>query len=186
MPASSIPRAQCALDPCRACAALVLSLALASAHAATLAEKARESGCTSKPRQVEGAMYKCETGSGVSSYFNVPDATGPAPEAPKRPAPSNGGVPRVATPTPGFPRVDAETQKGRDDMRRRVLSDELATEEKLLAEARTAYADGAPPPLAEERTNAERYRERIAKLRQNVAVHERNIEALRKELGSAR
>ena len=44
-------------------------------------------------------------------------------------------------------------------MRRKVLTDELATEEKLLAEARAAYGDGAPPPLPEEQTDAEKYRE---------------------------
>jgi hypothetical protein len=38
------------------------------------------------------------------------------------------------------------TRKGRDDMRRKVLSDELSTEEKLLVESRAAYGDGAPTP----------------------------------------
>jgi hypothetical protein len=71
-------------------------------------------------------------------------------------------------------------------MRRRVLSDELATEEKLLAEARATYANGAPVPLAEEQSNADRYRERIARLRQSVQLHERNIEALRKEIGTTK
>ncbi len=89
-----------------------------------------------------------------------------------------------STPTPaGFPRVDAETQKSRDDMRRKVLADELAAEEKLLADARAGYANGAPIPLPEEQANAEKYRERIARLRQTVQLHERNIEALKKELG---
>jgi len=88
-----------------------------------------------------------------------------------------------ATPSPaGFPRVDSETQKGRDDVRRKVLTEELAAEEKLLAESRAAYADGAPVPLPEERSDAEKYRQRIAKLRQSVALHEKNIQALRKEL----
>ena len=86
----------------------------------------------------------------------------------------------------GFPKVDAETQKGRDDMRRKVLADELATEEKLLADARTLYANGAPVPLPEEQGNAAKYQERIARLRQSVQLHERNIEALRKELGATR
>ena len=71
-------------------------------------------------------------------------------------------------------------------MRRRVLRDELAAEEKLLAESRASYADGAPPPLAEERTNADKYRERIARLRQAVVLHERNVEALRKEIAGLR
>lgn len=91
--------------------------------------------------------------------------------------------PARATPSPAnFPRVDSETQKGRDDVRKRVLTEELATEEKLLAESRTAYADGAPAPLPEERADAEKYRQRIAKLRQAVMLHEKNIAALKKEL----
>jgi hypothetical protein len=107
-------------------------------------------------------------------------------EAPKR----SGGSPGAATkstPTPGdFPRVDSTTQKGRDDVRRKVLGDELATEEQLLVEARAAYANGAPVPLPEEQANAEKYRERIARYRQAVQLHERNIEALKKELASAK
>ena len=90
-----------------------------------------------------------------------------------------------STPTPaGFPRVDADTQRSRDDVRRKVLTDELATEEKLLAESRSAYGDGAPPPLPEEQTNAQRYADRLAKLRQAVNLHEKNVEALRKELAA--
>ena len=93
----------------------------------------------------------------------------------------------ATTPTPaGFPKIDSATQKGRDDVRRKVLGDELATEEKLLADARTAYAEGAPSALPEERANVEKYRERIAKLRQAVSVHEKNVEALKKELASGR
>ena len=71
-------------------------------------------------------------------------------------------------------------------MRRKVLTDELAAEEKLLAEARTTYANGAPVPLPEEQANAEKYRERIARLRQSVQLHERNVEALKKELGTTK
>jgi phage shock protein A len=82
--------------------------------------------------------------------------------------------------------VDAATQRSREDVRRKVLGDELATEERLLGQARTAFANGAPPPLPEEQADADKYRERIARLRQSVALHERNVEALRKELGNLR
>ena len=96
-------------------------------------------------------------------------------------------TPARTTPTPaGFPRVDADTQRGRDDVRRRVLAEELTAEEKLLAEARTSYANGAPAPLPEEQANAERYRDRIGRLRQAVQLHERNIDALKRELGTTR
>ncbi len=71
-------------------------------------------------------------------------------------------------------------------MRRKVLSEELATEEKLLTESRTAYADGAPAVLPDERADVERYRARIAKLREGINVHEKNIEALKKELAAGK
>jgi uncharacterized protein DUF4124 len=96
----------------------------------------------------------------------------------------NGGT-KASTPA-GFPRVEPEAQRSRDELRRKLLADELATEEKLLGEARNAYGNGAPPPLAEEQSDAEKYRQRIGRLRQAVQLHERNIEALRKELAAVR
>jgi hypothetical protein len=148
------------------------------AGAATLSEKAKESGCVNKPIFVSGTrhLYRCLTESGAFSYFNVPDGVDADP--PEKAERRNSTAPSPA----GFPKVDSATQKGRDEVRRKVLSDELATEEQLLVEARVAYADGAPTALPEERANVEKYRERIAKLRQAVGVHERNIEALKKEL----
>lgn len=109
-----------------------------------------------------------------------------ADDAPRAKAPGTGnGVARAATPA-GFPRVEPEAQKSRDELRRKVLNDELSSEEKLLGEARIAYGNGAPPPLADEQNDAERYRQRIAKLRQAVQLHERNVDALRKELAAIR
>ena len=158
--------------------ALVCSL---PAFAATVSEKAKESGCVNKPVVISGTMYRCLTQTAAYSYFNVPGA------AVADPQDSGGARKNGTTPSPaGFPKIDSATQKGRDDLRRKVLGDELATEEKLLADARIAYADGAPAALAEERANVEKYRERIAKLRQSVSVHEKNVEALKKELASNR
>ncbi len=149
--------------------------------ASAISEKAKESGCANKPIIVAGETYRCITASGIMSYFNVPGA--PYANPPDTSARRNG----AAAPSPaGFPKVDAATQKGRDDMRRRVLADELATEEKLLAEARAAYAGGAPSALPEERADVEKYRVRIGKLREAVGVHERNIEALKKELSASK
>jgi len=98
---------------------------------------------------------------------------------------ARGGSKSIPTPA-SFPRVDADTQRGRDDVRRKVLTEELTTEEKLLAESRLAYGDGAPPPLPEEQTNAQRYADRLSKLRQAVNLHEKNVEALRKEIAALR
>lgn len=126
---------------------------------------------------------------GTTHYTNVSPEKGwrklacdIADETPRRPA--NGARP-AATPS-NFPRVEPATQKSRDEMRRKVLGDELASEEKLLGEARDAFGNGAPPPLPGEQNDAEKYRQRIARLRQTVQVHERNVEALRKEIATTR
>ncbi|MEO8847744.1 MAG: DUF4124 domain-containing protein [Casimicrobiaceae bacterium] len=153
-------------------AACVLALCSAQAVAATLADRARESGCTTKPAAISSALYKCQTGNGAEAFFNVPDGRSESAPVAKS----------AATPS-GFPRVDSDTQKSRDEMRRKVLGDELAAEDKLLADARSEYGNGAPSPLPEERADAERYRQRIERLRQSVQLHERNVDALKKELG---
>jgi hypothetical protein len=45
-----------------------------------------------------------------------------------------------------FPRVDSVTQKGRDNASRQILEDELASEERALAEARANLQTGAENP----------------------------------------
>ena len=150
--------------------ACTLASFVATAQAA-LSDRASDAGCSSKPTLVEGSMYKCTTRNGNIAYFNVPGAVAAT----------------AKTPTPaGFPKVDASTQKGRDILRNKVLTDELATEEKLLAEARAAYGDGTPPPLPDEKANAQKYADRLARLRQTVALHEKNIEALKRELAASK
>jgi len=167
----------CSVTAFRALAAVCCVLVLATpVGASPLSEKAKESRCVDKPLAKGGELYTCTTDSGVVSYFNVPGANA-------SPSPAGGGQRAASSPTPaGFPRVDGETQKVRDDVRKKVLNDELASEQKLLAEARVAYANGAPAALPEEKADAEKYAARIGKLRLTVTVHERNIEALKKEI----
>ena len=89
----------------------------------------------------------------------------------------------VATPS-GFPKVDTSTQKSRDSVRKRILGDELTAEEKLLAEAQSAYKNGNPDLLPGEQANTPKFQERLNKLRQSVTLHEKNIIALKQELGA--
>ena len=169
---------------------LALALAAAGASAQTLSSKTKESGCVDKPKVVVGSTYRCTTASGFSAYFNVPEPGDERPAPPRRVGNGTSPVqPAASAPAPsppGLPRVDAATQKGRDELRRKVLQDELAAEEKLLGESRTAFANGAPAASADEQNNPQRYADRIAKLRQAVQLHERNVEALRRELGLPR
>jgi hypothetical protein len=165
--------------------ALGVGLAAGGAGAQPLRAKAQESGCVDAPRVVEGRTYRCSTSSGAAAYFNVPEGTDLSGGG-TSPARRTGAAPSAQPAPTGFPKVDTATQRGRDEMRRKVLNDELASEEKLLAEARTAFGDGAPPATPDERANPQKYADRLGRLRQAVQLHERNIEALRKELAASR
>ena len=105
-------------------------------------------------------IYKHVDAQGRVTYSNVPIkgatklnleplTTVPAPRA------------KTSTPTPaGFPKVDNDTQKKRDDTRRKILEEELAAEEKLLADAAKGQS------------------------KEEIELHEKNISALKKELAN--
>ena len=92
--------------------------------------------------------------------------------------------PSTATPQ-NFPRVDNDTQKKRDDTRRGILEQELAAERKLLDEAKKALAEGEATRMGDER-NYQKYLDRVQGLKDNVTLHEKNIDALNKELAGVR
>lgn len=109
----------------------------------------------------------------------------------------------LPAPTPTLASVDTQTQKKRDDTRRRILDQELRQEEKLLADARESLlneqqnpiliaavrvaqqaTDPTPSQQAEFRRNIDRASGRIRGLQSTVGEHEKNVEALKKELGA--
>jgi len=81
-----------------------------------------------------------------------------------------------------FPRVNAGTQRKRDSVRRKILENERTSEQKLLDAARKALAEGKAVRLGSEH-NYQKYLDRIQKLKDNVIRHEKNIQALKKEIG---
>ncbi len=102
------------------------------------------------------------------------------PKPPPKPAAGKAGADEA-----GFPRVDGETQKRRDTDRRRILEQELADEQKLLDQARAALGDGESVRYSNE-TGDDKLRERIRPLREALATHEKNIEAIRRELANTK
>jgi hypothetical protein len=84
-----------------------------------------------------------------------------------------------------LPNVDAQTQKRRDDERRRILESELASEQQQLDTARKALAEQESIRTGGER-NYQRYLERVEPYRKQVETHERNVQALQQELRTLR
>lgn len=105
-----------------------------------------------------------------------PDSAMPAPKA--RSA--------AANPSPaGFPKVGEDTQKARDNDRRRILEQELASEQKNLEQAKKDLADQEATRSGDER-NYQRVLDRLQPYKDRVAQHERNIEAINKEMANLR
>ena len=103
--------------------------------------------------------------------------------APKASAPKGGAA---ATPTPStFPRVDADTQRQRDSDRRRILEQELTSEERLLDQAKKELSNQDSVRLGSER-NYQRVLERLEPYKKKVKLHEDNIASLKRELAATK
>ncbi len=81
-----------------------------------------------------------------------------------------------------FPKVDSQTQKKRDQSRKQILDDELESEEQSLTMARKALLEGESVKLSAADKNHQKYVERLQTLKETVSLHEKNVEALKKEI----
>jgi predicted RNase H-like nuclease (RuvC/YqgF family) len=103
----------------------------------------------------------------------------PAPRAATPPAkPATG---QSSSDQERLPRVDEQTQKARDNDRRRILEQELAEEQAKLTDARKKLTEQEEQRVGGEK-NYQRYLDRIQPFQASVSNHERNIEALKREL----
>ncbi|MES2026541.1 MAG: DUF4124 domain-containing protein [Pseudomonadota bacterium] len=102
--------------------------------------------------------------------------------AAKKPAMQQTAVAKPSSPS-DFPRVDNTIQKARDSDRRQILQDEMRAEEQKLADIRREYNNGEPERRGDERNYA-KYQERTATLKDDLARSEKNVEALKRELGN--
>lgn len=129
------------------------------------------------------SVYVCVQPNGVREYRNTGDVRGcrklesdalssiPAPAAVMQ-----------AKADPSFPRIDSQTQKRRDQDRLQILNDEIRAEENKLAELRKDYQNGEPERQGNERNYA-KYQERVATMKDEIIRTEKNIEALKREIG---
>ena len=119
---------------------------------------------TNDRRQAE--KEKCEV---VASQINVT----PAPKA-ARPASSPSNFPRESS-------AERASAKGRQ---REILQQELASEEAALAKAKQALAEQESVRSGDERNYA-RVEERLKPYQETVDNHQKNIEALRREIANS-
>jgi len=138
-----------------------------------------------------GDTFKCMDANGRATYTNMKEETKgknctvvmrEISVVPATPA----ARPAAASPSPaGFPKVDTATQKSRDDSRRRILEEELSGEEKALAEAKAELTRQESIRTGDER-NYQRVLDRLQKYKDDVERHEKNVQALKKELSNVK
>lgn len=142
--------------------------------------------------QAAAEIFKCADAAGNITYsnmqgrnckrLNIEVVTG---SSHARSAPGSNGSAASSSSPASFPRVDGPTQKVRDDDRRRILDQEVAAEQKLLEQSRRELSEQEAIRNGDER-NYQRVLDRLQPFKDRVALHERNIEAIRKEISHLR
>ena len=125
-------------------------------------------------------IYKYVDENGRITYTNIPKKGAKKLDL----DPISAAKTRNNTGPDNFPKVDNQTQKKRDDLRKQILQNELASEEKSLTDAQKILKEGEATRLGDEARNYQKFLDRVKKLKDNVSLHERNIAALTKELGN--
>lgn len=143
--------------------------------------------CASHIGWVQAEIYKHTDSEGHVTYSSSPmkgakklDLAPPLAESPPPARPRNEAA------HADFPKVDNATQKNRDSARHKILLDELAAEEKLLAEARKSLreAEESSEALSGKARHDAAGSEKIRNLQEQVSLHEKNVGALKVELSS--
>lgn len=128
-------------------------------------------------------LYRCTDEFGHATYTNYKAENRKCTvlsreETPSRASPKASSN-KIAKASPAdFPKVASETQKSRDGDRRYILEQELAAEQKHLEEARKSLAN----QIGLSSTGGGF--ERAQPVRDRIALHERNLDALRREMAN--
>jgi predicted RNase H-like nuclease (RuvC/YqgF family) len=132
-------------------------------------------------------VFVCVQPNGTREYRNTGDIRGcrrlDTETISTIPAPTANQQAKAGTLDSSFPRIDSQIQRRRDQDRLQILMDEVRTEESKLSELRREYQNGEPERLGSERNYA-KYQERVAQMKDDILRTEKNIEALKREIGN--
>lgn len=143
---------------------------------------------TSALAWADGDVYLCVDKDGNKEYRNSGPTKGckkvelPSITTVPAPAKHSGTTAKAASAPSDFPKADGTAQKARDNDRKQILQDELKSEEQKLADLKKSYNNGEPERLGDEKNYA-KYQERVASMQEDIARSEKNVDALKRELG---
>jgi len=136
------------------------------------------------PNLLHAEIYKAIDEDGHVTYSSTPIKGGK--KIKLEPLPTM-DAPSPASPA-GFPSVDGETQRNRDDTRYMILQNELSEEERMLEQAKQNLQEGESNPEVFRGKDGKTYRnvakfdEKIKTLSEQVDLHQKNVDALKTEI----
>lgn len=140
------------------------------------------------PLAAQADLYKSVDADGHVTYSSSPIKGGK--KLNLEPLPTMAPLAKVPSHA-NFPKVDEETQKGRDETRRKILQDELQNEQQLLEEAKRNLQEATDQNRGDFVVNgkhmhnearAQEYNAAVSKQTDAVNTHQKNIDALNAEL----
>jgi hypothetical protein len=152
---------------------LLAALAAAGVHIQALAQE-RVWRCGNE--YTNNATVAQQRGCKVMEGGNVTVVQGSRPVA----AASGGAAVRAPA---GSPRVDGVDQRARDGEARSVLESELKKAEERQAQLLKEYNNGEPEKQGGESRNYQKYLDRVAEMKAEIARNESDIAGIRREIG---
>lgn len=165
--------------------ALFCLAVVGGAYAQSENEQKPSRAISTSKRTSSSPVYMCTDAQGNKEYRNTGITKGckkvnlpglmSAPSSLKRPP--------IQTENAKFPKVEQEAQQKRDNDRKDILESELRAEQEKLTKLKEEYKGGEPDRLGDERNYA-KYQERAAKLKEDIERSEKNVDALKREIGN--
>jgi hypothetical protein len=133
-------------------------------------------------------MYRCVDTDGRKVFSNIKSTANgmkcTAVQISDPDPPKNRSASRTPTPL-NFPKVDGDAQRMRDAERRRILENERDAEQRSLEQSKKDLEEQEAMRSGNEK-NYQRVLDRLQPFKDKVASHERNLEAIEKEISNLR
>jgi hypothetical protein len=175
----------------------VIKLSIAQVAIICIAPIALTTAVSVQAQTAEKPIYRCPSANGITPYTNdkaeadrqkctlltggnvtVVSGTKVAGTASVSPAPV-----RVAAAPQAGSRIDGAEQRNRDSDSRAILEAELKKAEAKQAELLKEYNNGEPGKIGGEAQNNQKYLDRVAEMKANIARNDSDIAGIKRELG---
>jgi hypothetical protein len=160
---------------------LLAASTVAGVHIQAQAQQERVWRCGNE--YTNNATIAQQRGCKIMEGGNVTVVQGSRPVAASAAGSSSSSGSAAARAPAGSPRVDGADQRARDGEARSVLESELKKAEERQAQLLKEYNGGEPEKQGSEARNYQKYLDRVAEMKAELARNESDIAGIRREIG---